>query len=153
MDDDRISGEPKGIIQRDAFGRFIKGNPPGPGWRNRSEETQKLAQLRDDLLAGSEEAIAELRKLLKESKSENVKVNAAKILIVCAKIIPDQVFHESWKMILKKEEKRGETPNPLPEFGKYLQWKMQQDANRVINVTNEEEIQQGEFNHETNHAR
>lgn len=130
----RISGDQKGIIKRDEQGRFLPGNPAGPGWKNRSQETQKLAQLRDDLLAGSGESIIELRRLLKESPSENVRVNAAKILIVCAKIIPDQVFHESWKMILKKEEIKDGTPNPLPEFGKYLQWKMQQDANRVIDV-------------------
>jgi len=140
MDNDRISGELKPIIKRDELGRFLPGTLAGPGWRNRNEETQKLAQLRDDLLAGSEEAIAELRKLLKESKSENVKVNAAKILIVCAKIIPDQVFHESWKMILKKEEggKKEGLLAALPEFGEYLAWKQAQDANRVIDVSNKE---------------
>jgi hypothetical protein len=134
------SGDDHGIIKRDEFGRFLKGNPPGPGWSARNAEATKLAHLRDELLEGSGEAIAVLRELLITGDKDTVKVSAAKILIQCAKIIPDQVFHESWKMILKKTE-GGEIQglvSALPEFGKYLQWKSQQDSQRVIDVQPEE---------------
>ena len=126
------SGKPKPIIKRDELGRFLPGNPPGPGWKNRTQETQKLVKLRDDLLDGSKEAIEELRRLLRESQSENVKVNASKILILCAKIIPDQVFHESWKIILKQEEgtRKDGLLASLPDFGKSLQWKQLHDSGR-----------------------
>lgn len=127
--------ESKGVIKRDDLGRFLPGNPPGPGWKNRAQESQILAKLRDDLLSGSEEAIQVLRDIIrKEDSKDNIKVNAAKILIQCAKIIPDQVFHESWKMILNKSisENTHGLADALPQFKQYLQWKMQQDRDRII---------------------
>jgi hypothetical protein len=134
------SPESKGIIKRNEKGHFLPGNPPGPGWKNRNEEASKLAKLRDELLDGSEEAIAVLREILKTGDKDTVKVSAAKILIQCAKIIPDQVFHESWKMILNKSD-GGQLHGlltALPEFGNFLQWKQKQDSGSVIDVKPEQ---------------
>ena len=130
------SGNGKPVIRRDARGYFLKGNPPGPGWLNRNQQATKLAKLRDELLDGSGEAIAVLRELLISGDKDTVKVSAAKILIQCSKIIPDQVFHESWKMILNKTDdgKLQGLLAALPQFGEFLRYKAIQDRDRVVDV-------------------
>lgn len=127
-------GEQEAIIKRDDLGRFLPGNPPGPGWKNRNEETQKLAKLREALLEGSEEAITELRRLMREGKSEMVRVSAAKVILTAAKIVPDQVFHESWKMVLRRDEKQGLWQH-TQEYGEFLEWRAcRQLAVQGVNV-------------------
>ena len=133
------TGNGKAIIKRNELGYFLKGNPPGPGWLNRNQQATKLAKLRDELLDGSEEAIGVLREILKTGDKDTVRVSAAKILIQCSKIIPDQVFHESWKMILNKTDdgKLQGLLAALPQFGEFLRYKAMQDRDRVVDVTPE----------------
>lgn len=125
-------------IGRDEKGRFLKGNPPGPGWNAHRQEAVKLKELRESLLDGSEEAIAELRRLIRESRSESIRATACKILLQNSKIIPDTVFSASWKNILVQEGGSTSLVQVLPQFGEFIKWQTMRVLNGDAGDTHKE---------------